>query len=380
MKIACIIDSIKTFGGTQIQCIRVAEYLAKLGHEVEIYTTALDLQYSHNIENIVRLNIFEITSKQRMEEFADKIHNQTQGCDWLLVFDWTVHRLKYYLPNKKICWICNDPPYSRKYFGKFRIVALLKYWILTIYGRHREHRYIKRLDCIMVLDNKNKEFLKEHYGVESHVVRSGIDITSTTTQGMDDAHFDKLAIKYHIEKKKYILAIGIAFRYRNYEVLIKSLEFIDNQINAVIIAPGYYDKGYAAELKSLIQNKSRIFLEEHFISEIEKDLLLKNALCLVFPNKNQTWGLAPLESLMHNTIPIISRECGVTEVLEDRIHALHFDPDSPTDLANRINFVIKNNGPCPKIIEIGRTFILENLTWDRYAEEIVHILNGSKLL
>jgi glycosyltransferase involved in cell wall biosynthesis len=79
---------------------------------------------------------------------------------------------------------------------------------------------------------------------------------------------------------------------------------------------------------------------------------------------------------MHGTIPIISRECGVTEVLIDNEHALHFDPDDSADLTKKIRFVLENRAASERIVDAGRAFVKKHLTWDNYARNILQTLNA----
>ena len=324
MKIACVIESLVTFGGTQLQCIRVAEHLMKQGHQVQIITTSFERRYGHNIEDGLNVTTVKIGSEDRMSEFAGKITDLVQDNEWLIVFDWDVYRIKNYLPSKQVCWICNDPPYSKDFSGTTGIGGQVWFRFSRIYGIWKEMRFIKKLNCILVLDNKNKEFLRRKYGVESTVVRSGIDGPREENPEEKNLSLEELSGRYHLVKRRYILTIGIAYRHRNFEVLIKAMRNIRDGLGVLIVAPCLHDKRYVADLKNLAAGDERIQIEDKFISEEEKQVLLANALCFVFPNKNQTWGLAPLEALMHGTIPIISHECGVAEVLKNNEHALHF--------------------------------------------------------
>src|SRR5690349_12818961 len=115
MKIACVIENIYTFGGTQRQFIRVVQNIARMGHRVEAFTTKIERNVSDRIEETVPVTVMNVDLKQNFSDFAFSIDQKLRGYDWVLVFDWDVYKLKYHIPRLKICWICNDAPYAREY-------------------------------------------------------------------------------------------------------------------------------------------------------------------------------------------------------------------------------------------------------------------------
>jgi len=370
MKIAAVIENIATFGGTQKQCIRVAENMKAMDHEVVLYTSKLDPKVSDGIEGRLDVHVVDASLREGASAFADKIRPEMNGVDWLIVFDWDVYRLKYFLPEKRICWVCNDAPYVRHYLGS-DLLGRAKYNVKRSLAVSKEKRYISQIDKIIVLDEKMKELLKRYYKVASTVVRSGIDMAADLPAEKERQIFEYLASKYHIKRKQYVFALGIAFRWRNFEILMDSMKYLGD-ISLIIVAPDHYDKAYFGELVERGKGNGRIVLEPNFVSEDEKTVLMKNALCFAFPNVQQTWGLAPLEALMQKTVPVISYECGVTEVLEDGKYALLFDPKNAAQLAEHIRSLADDPERRDRIANAGYDFVRKHLTWSGYTEEIMH--------
>jgi glycosyltransferase involved in cell wall biosynthesis len=370
MKIAAVIENIATFGATQQQCIRVAENMKAMGHEVVLYTSKLDPKVSDGIEGRLDVRVVDTSLREGAAAFAERIRPEMNGLDWMFVFDWDVYRLKYFLPEKRVCWVCNDAPYVRNYLGS-DILGRAKYIVKRSMAVSKEKRYISQIDKIIVLDGKMKKLLKRYYDVASTVVHSGIDMAADLPPEKESQIFEYLASKYHIKRKQYVFALGIAFRWRNFEVLMDSMKYLEN-ISLIIVAPDHYDKGYFGELVERGKGNGRIVLEPNFVSEDEKTVLMKNALCFAFPNVQQTWGLAPLEALMQKTVPVVSVECGVTEVLEDGKYALLFDPRNASQLAAHIRSLADDPERRDRIANAGYEFVRKHLTWSGYAAEIMH--------
>ncbi len=81
----------------------------------------------------------------------------------------------------------------------------------------------------------------------------------------------------------------------------------------------------------------------------------------------ESFGLTPLESLMNGVPVIISKTSGVSEVLEDRIHALHSDPDDHEMLASQIEELLTNKQLREEIVCKGQERILKDFTIQRFA-------------
>jgi glycosyltransferase involved in cell wall biosynthesis len=377
MKIACLVENLATFGGTQKQFLRIAENIFLQGHEVELYTSKFNKDCSLGIEKTVKVNIIEVPESdqhQYTEEFLRRSKNQLLTFDWLLVADGRLTNIKYHVPEARVCWICNDAPYSHKsyIYGhglKFRLMHLLR---STIY-KLSSHAGIQRLDKIIVLDSKMQKAVRSLYKKHAEIIWSGIDLPDSET---DERASSAVLEKYAVRKKEYVFALSIAFPSRNFEVLIESARYLQAPLKILIVSPNQYDNIYFQKISSLAARHENIVLNPAFISEEEKYHLLRNAAVFVFPNKDQTWGLAPLEAASVKTPIIVSTGCGVTEALEDNQTALIFHPDDHQGLAERINSLHKDARLRSRLVENAFALIKSKLTWSNYTANIINYLKA----
>ena len=83
----------------------------------------------------------------------------------------------------------------------------------------------------------------------------------------------------------------------------------------------------------------------------------------VMPSVSEPFGIAPLEAIAHNVPVIISRQSGVSEVLE---HALKVDFWDTHDIANKIIAVLRHP-PLSATMKEHADMEVRELTWDGAA-------------
>lgn len=96
----------------------------------------------------------------------------------------------------------------------------------------------------------------------------------------------------------------------------------------------------------------------------------------VMPSVSEPFGIAPLEAIAHDVPVIISRQSGVSEVLE---HALKVDFWDTHDIANKIIAVLRHP-PLSKTMRKHADIEVRELTWDGAAakcEKVYGALAGS---
>lgn len=62
----------------------------------------------------------------------------------------------------------------------------------------------------------------------------------------------------------------------------------------------------------------------------------------VFPSYAETFGLAPLESMLHKTAVIFTKRTAGPEVVEDNIDGILIDPDNVNEIAEKILYLLDN--------------------------------------
>lgn len=401
MKIAIILWDLNVTGGTQRQALSLAYELQKTGHSVDVFSYVYEKEKCYT-ELCDKLRIFSVTNKLRRKKepvganyphflkkiiylfrvykkhvreafFADERAGElakliqkecpVSGYDVINLHDYQVYKIARVLKHPNVVWTLNDiqkPKNTGGYFLHRLLFNLLREIDMV--------QTIPNIKKIFILDSRNMRLVLEHYGRRAITVRSGIDLDM----------FEGINTKRTYPKNKYrIFASSIFFPHRRYEDLIDAIELLVAQgtENIAVTINGINNRSYEYYLfiKNRIAEKK---LESYFtiingMSEKELKNAYATADIFVFPNHNQTWGLAVFEAMLGGCIAVVSKTSGAHEVLTDKKNVLLVNPKSPKEITNSILWLTKNPKEMEKMSEEAQKFVKENLSWKCYAENML---------
>jgi glycosyltransferase involved in cell wall biosynthesis len=93
----------------------------------------------------------------------------------------------------------------------------------------------------------------------------------------------------------------------------------------------------------------------------------------LFPNENQTWGLAVLEAMACGCPVLVSSGAAVHEVLADGENAFLFPPRNPATLAARIQEIATQPELRAAVAQKGMDLVRTQFTWDQFARQIEQV-------
>jgi hypothetical protein len=108
------------------------------------------------------------------------------------------------------------------------------------------------------------------------------------------------------------------------------------------------------------------FLFTGFLNREEVETILSNTDIYMLPSVSEPFGIAPLEAMAYGIVAVISRQSGVTEVIDNAFKIDFWDVDK---MSETICYLIEN----PEVSrEIGYQGMLEveQIRWDKAAQEI----------
>jgi glycogen synthase len=117
----------------------------------------------------------------------------------------------------------------------------------------------------------------------------------------------------------------------------------------------------SAELK--LKNK---FLFTGFLNRTQVEQILKASDIYVLPSVSEPFGIAPLEAMAYGVTSIISKQSGVSEVVN---HAFKIDYWDVDRMAETICYLIENPDVSLKMGQDGKNEV-NNILWDEAAEKI----------
>lgn len=378
-------------GGTQRQALELARHLRLKGHNVTLYCAHLDRDacYSGLLEGFEVVSLGGSSMKDQADKprwiaypleplFAGEERKLARLIGKHDVVNCHEHRAyRVALIHKKTggapaVWMMNDLPTS---FGKPRrpknakaIISYSHYLLMGgLMGRWIDVRRAKLIDVIVVLDRRNRDHLKNEVGLDSTVVRSGLDLGKFSFVGRREGGSDPPFM---------LFTIGIFFSHRRFEDIVNALGLLNREgrdVHLRLAGLESKDPRYSSKVRALATS---LGLENHveFLGAISEEQLVveySSADAFVFPNSPQTWGLAVFEAMACGAPVVVSKGCGASEVLTDGEDALLVEPGAADGYAAAVRRLMDDHSLRERLSASGRRFVEENIRWDLYADHMM---------
>lgn len=219
----------------------------------------------------------------------------------------------------------------------------------------------------------------EHF--DSNRVREisvGVDTIVFAPPGDPD---NKISIKKELLlplDKKIIIFVGLICERKGVDVLIEAWKRIRQtaKSRACIILVGSTDESHYMMSESFMGrirqdiNAYQMEKEILFVKENDKiDKYLKASDIFAFPTRAEGMPNALLEAMASGLACISTRLAGITDsVITDDKNGLLFEVDNPSELAEHIDKVLKDENYALRLGENGREEIITNYSIDKKAE------------
>jgi glycosyltransferase involved in cell wall biosynthesis len=198
------------------------------------------------------------------------------------------------------------------------------------------------------------------------VVNNGMDIESCKNL----PEYGRFRKKYGINGTM-ILYLGRIHKSKGIDFVITGFSNLINEISDVIFVIAGSDDGYKAELEKLIEklNLSDKVKFTGFVDEKDKISTYVDADLFVHTVRYMGGvGLTPLEAILCNTPVIVTEECG--EVIKEANCGYLVEYGDVNDLKEKMKRVIENPEEGKEMVERGKKYIGENLTWDKVVRRV----------
>jgi glycosyltransferase involved in cell wall biosynthesis len=386
MNIALLMHELLVEGGGERQCVSLARALAQQGHAVTVYTCAYnradcfpEICKDLDIRDVGRGRFQWLREPTFIRGYFDMAHlahtvNTRHDvwnphhwpAQWAAV--WLKHRL-----GGKVVWMCNDVPnfhqqaHDRKTVGTLRSAIARLYYV---YDRAQN----RKIDLTLFLSNWAESEFKPIYLSRTRVVRSGAD-PSRFAPGGDR---DRIRRRFGYSPDDFVLFwLGIFMPHRRLQDAIEAVGLLRSSAKTKLLLAGS-DRSfpeYCNALKSLVQERG---IQERvtFAGKVD-DQEIRDFYCacdaFLFPNENQTWGLAVLEAMACGCPVLVSEGAAVHEVLTDRENALLFPARNPQVLAQKIDELAAQPEFRQKLGQAGMALVRATYNWEQFAMQIARI-------
>ena len=230
-------------------------------------------------------------------------------------------------------------------------------------------RYLvrKSVDKIVTCSELNRQLIKERYDLDSEVIHTGVDYDFFSHNPCDAR--EELGLKDNY----VLLHVGALVKRKNQILSIRALHRLKNKVpdaKLIIVGEGLREPALKGEVRELGLDGDVLFTGR--VSEERLRLLYHACDVNLFPVEDQTYGLVPFEAFATGKPSLVSEDSGAGLLMAERGlgYLIHPDVDSIVEAVLKI---WRNGEEANKVVEKGRAYVRENLTWDRYATAMAKI-------
>lgn len=195
-------------------------------------------------------------------------------------------------------------------------------------------------------------------------------------------YMDKELInQYSLHDKKIILFVGAldkAHYFKGINVLIQAIKKISarDDFRVLIVGEGDLKHTYKTMVDSLGLGKKIIFTG--FVPDdfLPKFYSLADMMVLPSIDRSEAFGLVILEA-MASGVPVIASDLpGLRSVVDKKKTGLLIKPGSVDNLANMIEYLLKNSKLAKEYGQAGRAKVLENYTLDKITYKFDNLIKS----
>jgi glycosyltransferase involved in cell wall biosynthesis len=385
MRIGLIMHELLVEGGGERQCVSLAQALARRGHQVVLYTNDYDRSNcfpetckEFTVRNLGRGPLPWLRKPRFLRAYLDMWHCARLIHDAHEIWNphhWPAQWGAVWLKRKlggSVVWMCNDvPDFRPKALNPRSIRGVMMaplYWLYYFYDRRQN----SKIDLTLFLSNWAKQQYLAIYPGSTRVVRSGMDPDRFAPGGNRASIRSRFA---YANDEFVLLWLGIMMPHRRLEDAIQAIGLLKPSGIRVRLLLAGSDRSfpdYVSSLKSLVQESGldELVTFTGKVAEAEVQDFYSACDAFLFPNEQQTWGLAVMEAMSCGRLALISRGAAVHEVFTDMQDAVLFSPRDPQDMARKIKLLLERPGLAEEIAARGMRTVRENYTWDRFAAQV----------
>jgi glycosyltransferase involved in cell wall biosynthesis len=233
-----------------------------------------------------------------------------------------------------------------------------------------EKEGMEAADVVVAVSQLTKDIIVTHYGIPAEKIRviyNGIDEATASAGGKGLARLHALKAAGH----KIVLFLGRVTLQKGPDYFLRAAaRAAAHDPNIMFVVAGSGDMEDAAmRLAADLGIADRVFFTG-FLSGADKDEMYRAADLFVMPSVSEPFGIAPLEAMRVGTPVLISKQSGVSEVVQHALKADFWDVD---DMANKMLAAVAHPALRETLAEYG-THDAEALTWQKAAAGVDGII------
>ncbi len=228
--------------------------------------------------------------------------------------------------------------------------------------REMDRESVMTADCIVTFSNWMKNRIKDIYGLDSFIVRPGVDT-------------DFFRVAENTVRKHMVLSIGALWPFKGHTMAIDAVSRIpsDRRPALVVIADREYP-GYGADLEKTAAALTVDLKLERNISNKELSLFYSTSKAVLCCGHNEPYGLVPLEAMACGTPVIAVSEGGFIDNIDSGKNGILVNRN-PAEMASALEEVLLNDDLRRNLAIGGRKFVSGERSMKKAGNRLAEILS-----
>ncbi len=236
---------------------------------------------------------------------------------------------------------------------------------INSYVYNIEKEGFEKADRIIAVSNYTKNILIEKYGISPEKIEVAHNGIETEETKIEEINLGEL------KNKNYLLFLGRITLQKGPEYFIEAAKkVLEVKKDAYFVFAGTGDK-INEMIKKTIEygiNKNFYFFNRQ-VNRREVYTLFKNARAYILSSVSEPFGITPLEAIAVKTPVIISKQSGVSEVLQNVLKVDFWDINK---MAHYMANILKHD-PLKETLSEHSYEELKKISWEKTAEKVKNI-------
>ena len=221
---------------------------------------------------------------------------------------------------------------------------------------------------IFTVSAKVSRDIKKRYGKDSQVLYPALIETKGSLERLP-----KKVLALRNKSKLLLLQVGNLHSQKRQTLsleALKGLQKVEPTASIIFVGDGP-DRRYLESLSEELGLSKRVFFAG-FVPQGKIGAYYEVCDLNLLPAVAESFSTTPLEALSHTKISVISGETGVLEIISNFVLTSNINPD---DFMRKISSFIKKRELFAMKAREGRTFVVRELTWEKYCMQFFDAVN-----
>lgn len=232
-----------------------------------------------------------------------------------------------------------------------------------------EREGIEKADRVIAVSRYTKDKIMRNYNIDG----SKIDVVYNAIYKNEFSSQSDCKSQFNFMGKKIVLFLGRLTLHKGPDYFLSAAKkVLDRNNNVIFVIAGSGDMEHQVIEQASEMGIADKVLFTGFLRDAQLRKIYKMANLYVMPSVSEPFGITPLEAIASGTPVIVSKQSGVSEVLD---HCLKVDFWDVNEMANKIISVLENQELEDCLC--GNSFKeIDKLRWEFSADRIIDIYNS----